>query len=82
MMIAILLVVTPVAAAPEDKIDCNENPDHPFCNGKRGQDGFVFCTLQTDQQTSCWDDQDVPQDDRRIYCAEDPETKEACKLNN
>ncbi|MGC1134818.1 MAG: hypothetical protein WA941_18465 [Nitrososphaeraceae archaeon] len=25
-------------------IDCENNPDHPYCNGKRGIDG-VFCDL-------------------------------------
>lgn len=68
-------------AAPEDKIDCGASPDHPFCNGKRGQDGFIFCSLKTDQQTSCWDDLDgFAEDDPLIHCAEDPETKEDCEL--
>lgn len=72
-----------VIAAPEDKIDCNQNPDHPLCYGKRGQDGFIFCDLCTEGSgMSCYDNDDVTDNDPRVYCAEDPETKEACKLTD
>jgi hypothetical protein len=67
------------------QVDCGDNPDHPFCNGKRGQDCVIFCELrdklEDDMQLSCWDNDDVPKDDPRAYCAYDPETKEDCKIN-
>lgn len=63
--------------------DCNALPDHPYCNGKRGQDGIVFCSLKTNQTTSsCYDDEDFDdENDPLIYCATEPETKERCKID-
>lgn len=67
------------------QVDCVDNPDHPFCNGKRGQDGYIFCelrdALEDDLTLSCWDNDDVPIDDPRAYCATNPNSKEVCKIN-
>jgi hypothetical protein len=83
LLTSIAAITNAIIAAPEDKIDCDASPDHPFCNGKRGRDGFIFCSLKTDQdqQMSCWDDLDgFAEDDPLIHCAQDPETKDECKL--
>lgn len=29
----------------------------------------------------CWDNDEFANDDPRVYCAEDPETKKACEIN-
>jgi hypothetical protein len=60
---------------------------HPFCNGKRGQDGYIFCELRdqlpagADNLMTCWDNDEFENDDPLVYCAYDPETKEDCTLN-
>jgi hypothetical protein len=67
------------------QVDCEDNPDHPFCNGKRGQDGYIFCSLRDDlsnhMNLTCWDDDEYENGDPLIYCATDPETKEDCEIN-
>ena len=66
------------------QVDCNANPDHSFCNGKRGQDGYIFCELRDElpyhMNLTCWDNDEYANDDPRVYCATDPETKEECEI--
>ena len=81
LLTSIAAITNTVIAAAEDKIDCDANSDHPFCNGKRGQNGLIFCSLKIEQQMSCWDDKDgFVEDDPLIFCVQDPETKDECKL--
>lgn len=67
------------------QVDCDDNPHHPFCNGKRGQDGYIFCELRDElphhMNLTCWDNDEFANDDPLVYCAVDPELKEACKIN-
>jgi hypothetical protein len=67
------------------QVDCVANPNHPFCNGKRGQEGVIFCELrdklEDDMQLSCWDNDDVPIDNPRAYCATDPNFKQECTIS-
>ena len=71
-------------AKQQKQVNCDENPDHPYCNGKRGQDGLIFCSLKPEGVSiSCYDDLDFDEeDDPLIHCATDPETKEECELTD
>jgi hypothetical protein len=66
------------------QVDCDDSPNHPFCNGKRGQDGYMFCELRDelpdDMDLTCWDNDEFSNDDPLVYCATDPETKQDCKI--
>jgi hypothetical protein len=67
------------------QVDCDEESDHPFCNGKRGQDGYIFCELRDElshhMDLTCWDNDEYANDDPLVYCATEPETKEDCEIN-
>ena len=86
LAIVLLASVQTVNAIPqlEYEIDCGQSSDHPFCNGKRGQDGLIFCSLIPEGLVmSCYDDLDFDEeDDPLIDCATDPETKEECELTD
>ena len=71
-------------ARQEIEVNCDENPDHPFCDGKRGQDGLIFCSLKPEGLVrSFYDDLDFDdENDPLIHCATDPETKEECELTD
>src|SRR5687768_1842147 len=54
----LVLLVPNVYASPEpgarERIDCDENGDHSWCNGGRGRDGLPFCDLNIPAQ-GCYD---------------------------
>jgi hypothetical protein len=78
--------VGPISQYVNDRqIFCPNEPDHPFCNGKRGQHGYMFCEFRDKIPAkfgiNCWDNNQFPDYDSRVYCAYNPETKEDCKIN-
>jgi hypothetical protein len=69
-LIPILVLLVPnVYASTEpgarERIDCDENGDHSWCNGGRGRDGLPFCDLSIPAQ-GCYDRTDNSED----YCSE------------
>ena len=65
-------------------VDCPHNSNHSYCNGKTGQDCYVFSELrdelEDDMQLTCWENDDVPVDNSRAYCVYNPNAKEGCKI--
>ncbi|MGA9935661.1 MAG: hypothetical protein WBL44_00485 [Nitrososphaeraceae archaeon] len=48
-----------------DRVDCDSNGDHSWCNGGRGRDGLPFCDLNIPAE-GCYDREDNSED----YCEE------------
>jgi hypothetical protein len=79
-LIAITTIMTMVSSSSSGmnavaKVDCDANPNHPYCTGEKGRDGGPFCDLPS-HPGSCYDRNDNPEE----YCTTYPYDSDFCEL--